>query len=235
MPQNRNALIVLCAGLGKRMGATLPKMLIPIAKKPLLYWTLSRLEKCSTLHGIVLAVPSDYLEVFKKNILKWKLKKIIAVVPGGTERTDSTRNALKVIPSQYQIIGIHDGARPFVDSQLIQNCYAAAEKNGAAILAVPVKETIKVTLKNNMIQKTIPRHQCWAAQTPQVFKREIVEKIHGKNFRSSQAKNIFTDDASIAESMGYPVKIVQGSYENIKVTTPEDLWVAERLVRRKQH
>ena len=226
---------MLCAGLGKRMGATLPKMLIPIAKKPLLYWTLSRLEKCSTLHGIVLAVPSDYLEVFKKNILKWKLKKIIAVVPGGTERTDSTRNALKVIPSQYQIIGIHDGARPFVDSQLIQNCYAAAEKNGAAILAVPVKETIKVTLKNNMIQKTIPRHQCWAAQTPQVFKREIVEKIHGKNFRSSQAKNIFTDDASIAESMGYPVKIVQGSYENIKVTTPEDLWVAERLVRRKQH
>lgn len=210
------------------MGKNIPKMLIPVNKKPLLYWTLKNLEKCNLLDTIILTVPPEYKKLFQKRIKSWHFKKILAVTEGGKERVDSTKNALKLIPQECELVGIHDGARPFVSSFLMKKCFDAAKKWGAAILAVPSKDTVKIVKKNGEILKTIPRDSCWSAQTPQIFKRKIAESIH---FKCKKKMN-FTDDASIAELMGYPVKIVPGNYENLKITTPEDLILAEAILKR---
>lgn len=219
------------------MGSDLPKMLIPVLGRPLLYWTLKNLESCSAIHSIVLVVPSDYHSLFQKKVHRWHFKKIFAIVKGGEERIDSTRNGLIPIPAENQWIGIHDGARPFVSSPLIKKCFESAKKYGAAILAVPCKETVKVVQPGSfVIKKTIPRDQCWSAQTPQVFRRDIVEKMHRSKFPLTKktVQDRFTDDASIAESLGFKVQIVPGSYKNIKITTSEDLVVAKSILEKRE-
>ena len=153
---------------------------------------------------------------------------------------DSTRNALKAVPPECLWIGIHDGARSFVACGLVRKCFEAARKSGAAILAVPAKDTIKIARTSSNggsigIEKTVPRPLCWAAQTPQVFRRDIAEKIHGSPPPSKNGRGfVFTDDASLAEAWGTQVAIVRGSYDNLKITTPEDLIWAETFLRRRK-
>lgn len=216
------------------MGKKFPKMLIPVLGRPLLYWTLKNLEKCGAVHSIVVAVPADHRRVFETKIRRWRFKKIIAVVNGGREREDSTRNALRQVPKESRWIGIHDGARPAVSPALVKKCFESAKKYGSAILAVPCKDTIKMVGPDSCVEKTIPREACWAAQTPQVFHRKIAEKIHRINQRKKKsASAIHTDDASLAEAFGFKVRLVRSSYENMKVTTPEDLAALEKILKRK--
>lgn len=250
MGLQKNVLIVLAAGEGRRMGKKIPKMLLPVMGKPLLYWALKNIEKCKVVEAVVVVVPPRYRDRFEREVEGWGLKKILAMVDGGSERTDSTRNALKKLPQDCGWVGIHDGARPFVDRELIQKCFKSAKKSGAAILAVPSTDTVKVAFqpprrkkRNHLfIQETLPRERCWNAQTPQVFRKDIAERIHRliPRGKTSPAKNgwrktVFTDDAGIAESMGYRVEIVPSSYENIKVTNPSDLIRAEQIIRRKKN
>ena len=156
------------------------------------------------------------------------MKKVWAVIEGGKERTDSTRNGIQALPPEAGWVAIHDAARPFVTPGLMKHVFETAKKTGCAILAVPSKDTIKISGKSGgLIEKTIPRSRCWLAQTPQVFRRDIAEKIH----RSSRGPQ-FTDDASIAESMGYRVTIVPSTYQNVKITTPEDLRLAELFLKK---
>lgn len=230
MRASKNVLIVLAAGEGKRMGKPYPKMLIPLKGKPLLAWTLANLEACSAVDAVIVTVPPQWRELFGKKVKFSAFKKVVAVIGGGSERTDSTRNAMKVLPEGAAWIGIHDAARPFASCDLIFKCFSAARKTGGAILAVPSKDTVKFVRKGGLIERTIPRAQCWAAQTPQVFRRDIAEKLHG-----TKRAGDFTDDASIAEHLGYKVAIVPGSYENIKITTPEDLHSAELMIKRKKN
>jgi 2-C-methyl-D-erythritol 4-phosphate cytidylyltransferase len=232
-PGASHTFIVLGAGYGKRMGKTIPKMLIPVRGKPILYWTLKNLENCPIIHQVILTVPPDYRKIFKEKIQLWNFKKIYALVNGGKERTDSTRNALKHLPKECQWVGIHDGARPFVAQDLLKKCLRAAKSSGAAILGVPAKETIKMVSKNSIIRQTVPRDQCWLAQTPQIFRRDLAEKIHGLHGRTVKNTANYTDDASIAEAIGIRVRVVPGSYENIKITTPEDLVLAEFILKRR--
>ena len=223
------------------MGKKIPKMLIPVSGKPLIYWALRNLEECPSVHTIVLVVPPLHKKVFEKRVRQWRFRKVRAVVSGGKERTDSTRNALKAMPIECRWIGIHDGARAFVACELVRKCFEAAKKSGAAILAVPVKDTIKVArsrLKRGpiWIEETVPRRICWAAQTPQVFRRDIAEKIHGNRPPLQYRRGfVFTDDASLAEAWGTKVAIVPGSYDNLKITTPEDLILAETFLKRKKN
>jgi 2-C-methyl-D-erythritol 4-phosphate cytidylyltransferase len=235
----KNVLIVLAAGQGKRMGKDLPKMLLCVHGEPLIYWTLKSLDACRAFQSIVLVVPPRHRLAFERNLKNWRFRKPSAVVNGGRERTDSTRNALKALPENFRLVGIHDGARPFVDPFLVEKCFLEAEKFGSAILAVPCTDTVKLAGpsgkpggKNILIRKTFPRRLCWSAQTPQVFRRDIVEKMHRMNLSKTKTVS-YTDDASIAESLGFKVRIVPGSYENIKVTTPDDLAVAELILKRK--
>lgn len=219
------------------MGKNSPKMLIPVLGKPLIYWTLKNLERCSSVQSLVVVVPPDQRELFWKKIRAWHFRKVSAVTDGGKERADSARNALRFVPYDCRWVGIHDGARPFVSPDLVRRCFESARKTGAAILAVPSKETIKIVRKNSLIEKTVPRSQCWSAQTPQVFRRDIAEKIHqfnGKPIKKFDSAFV-TDDAFLAESFGFRVRIVPGSYENIKITTPEDLILAESILKKGGH
>lgn len=246
MVRSKNALILLSAGKGTRMGRNIPKMLIPVMGQPLLYWALKNLERCSSVHAIVVAAPAGLRRSFESKVRAWRFKKVTAVVDGGKERTDSTRNALKAVPKDCGWIGIHDGARPFVSSALVRKCFDSARKSGAAILAVPCTDTVKVVRDSAKrsgrtgdpwIRETLPRGRCWCAQTPQVFRRDIADEIHGlsgtRAARNGSRRALYTDDASIAESMGFKVRIVPGSHENIKLTTPDHLVLARSILRKR--
>lgn len=203
-------------------------MFLPLSGKPLIRWSLEFLEKCAPIHAIIVAVPAGLKSSLEKKISSWGLKKVSAVVEGGKERTDSTKNAIRAIPGEARWVGIHDAARPFVTPALVRSVFEGARKTGCAILAVPSKDTVKLSDKaGSAVKKTIPRSRSWLAQTPQVFRADIAQKLHRGHRGAS-----FTDDASIAESMGCSVTLIHGSYENIKITTPEDLVLAERILKK---
>ncbi|OGR97477.1 MAG: 2-C-methyl-D-erythritol 4-phosphate cytidylyltransferase [Elusimicrobia bacterium RIFCSPLOWO2_01_FULL_64_13] len=237
MDSSANALIVLAAGRGERMGGRRPKMLLRLEGKPLVYWALKNIENCPAVGTVVLAAPPGHEAAFRRNVKAWGYKKVRAVVSGGKGRTDSTRNALSALPAECRWVGIHDGARPFTDPDLIRRCFQAAKKSGAAILASACSDTLKLAAprgrertRRPRIEKTLPRERCWLAQTPQVFRKDLAMDMHRKPRRSA------TDDASIAESMGIPVEIVPGAADNIKITTPFDLPLARAVLaaRRRQ-
>lgn len=216
------------------MGKPIPKMLLKLCGKPLLYWTLKNLENCSAVGAIVLVAPHAYLKKFESLVRSCRAKKVVQIIEGGKERVDSTRNALPWIPQECEWIGIHDGARPFVAPQLMDACFKGAHFTGAAILALPAKDTVKLVGANNNIERTIPRSQVWLAQTPQVFSRDILNKMYPpKKSLKKNDHSVFTDDSLLAESLGVSVRVIPGSDENIKITTPLDLLLGEAILKRK--
>lgn len=230
----KNAIILLCAGQGKRMGNPIPKMLLKLCGKPLLYWTLKNIENCSAVGAIVLVAPTGYERTFDRLVRHWRIKKVVRVVEGGKERVESTRNAFPWLPEECEWIGIHDGARPFVSPQLVKACFKGAQNSGAAILAIPTKDTVKFVNKKLKIEHTIPRTQVWSAQTPQIFRRDIAEKMYApKKFSRIKNHSTFTDDSMLAESLGVSVTIVPSTDMNIKITTPLDLVLAESILKHR--
>ena len=153
------------------------------------------------------------------------------VVPGGKERQDSVHNALKVVPEDAELVCIHDGARPLIQPALLQRCLDTAITHGAAIAAVPVKDTIKVVNGEGLVIDTPPRQTLWSVQTPQAFRRDWLQDAYK---RAYQDQYYATDDAALLERYGYTVRVVLGHYENIKVTTPEDLVLAAALLGRRE-
>lgn len=212
--------IITAAGYGKRMGR--PKQFIEIGCKPILERTLTVFNGTKVVDEMILVVNPEDVERSKK--LKFsKLKKIIA---GGKERQDSVFNGLKALPEDAEIVAIHDGARPFVSEQIIEKAISEAKDFGAVVVGVPVKDTIKsVTSNGNRVTGTLNRDELWAAQTPQVFKKDII-------VRAYQCKHRVTDDAMLVEKLGIPVKMVMGSYQNIKITTTEDLKIAQGILKK---
>ncbi len=212
------------------MGGKTPKMMIPLLGKPLLYWAMKNLQRCRFIDHFILTVPSGGCDAFVRLLKKWNISKVSAVVEGGKERVDSVRKGLEYLPESCKWVGIHDGARVFTEPELIEQCFRGAQKTGSAILAVPCKDTLKLVSDKLFIKKTMPRSECWLAQTPQVFRRDLAEEIILRGRKTAQA-GIPTDDASILELAGHKVRIVQGSYENIKITTPGDMLMAESLAK----
>jgi 2-C-methyl-D-erythritol 4-phosphate cytidylyltransferase len=158
-------------------------------------------------------------------------RQVVSIVEGGSERQDSVYNGLKAIHNDCDIVLIHDGARPFVTHNIIEEGINIANKTGACIAAVPVKDTIKVASENMDVVNTPNREALWAVQTPQFFKYQLLmgayEKLQNSNLKA-------TDDAMLIEELGYPVKIINGSYENIKITTPEDLILGEGILKKRK-
>jgi 2-C-methyl-D-erythritol 4-phosphate cytidylyltransferase len=220
--------VIPAAGIGKRMGAGKNKLLISLNGMPVLVHTLLVFEQDDQCDGIVLAIHPRDQEEFTKLIKKYHIKKVVAFAAGGKERQDSVFNALQFVRDEG-IVLVHDGARPFIHRETIHRVVALAEQEGAAVVAVPVKDTIK-KVENKRIVETIERSSLWAVQTPQAFRISILKEAHRLALRD---QFIGTDEASLVERIPYPISIVEGSYDNIKLTTPEDLYFAEAIIRKR--
>jgi len=222
------AAIVPGAGKGKRLKSSIEKPYIKLAGRPILAHTLIKLSRNASIREIIVAVTKDKIGCARKIIDRYGINKTI-IVPGGRERRDSVYNALKAVSRNVDYILIHDAIRPFVTDSLIASLLRAASRFGASVASVPVKPTLKIANDKGFIRATPRRRDYWEAQTPQVFKRDLIEKA----YKNAIKKNIqATDDSTLVELLGVRPKIVMGEYSNIKITTKEDLELARILIRR---
>lgn len=224
--------IVPAAGLGLRLEASLPKPLVKIADRPILIHTLCALSENKSIKRIILAVNKECLDKFRGVLRRFPVKKRIDLVVGGASRRESVENCLKIIDSAANIILVHDAVRPFVSKDLIDRLLKEAKNCPAVICGVPVKATIKQVRSQKpeaagiFVEKTLSRENLWEIQTPQVFRKELLLAAY-KKYKNTAA----TDDASLVEKLGVKVKVVRGSYFNIKITTPEDLVFAKTIAK----
>lgn len=226
MKQGKVGAIVVAAGSSRRMGGV-DKIFTPIAGKPLLAYTIDVFLKCPSVDQVVVVLSEDKLEEGNRLAKKNRWPKVLQLCSGGERRQDSVRRGLEQL-NGCQWVVIHDGARPCLGADLIERGLEEANESGAAIAAVPVKETIKVVSPDRVVEETPHRERLWAVQTPQVFRFDIIDEAHRR------AEGEAPDDATLVERLGYRVKVYPGSDSNIKVTTPEDLALAEAILRGKE-
>lgn len=226
---NDSVALIVAGGKGKRMGAKVSKQFIEIEEKPILYYTLLRFEKCKNIDSIVLVLPKEEIEFSRENIIeRYSFKKVKRIVSGGKERQDSVYNGLRAI-EHCNVVLIHDGARPFVEDRIIEEGIEWAEKYGAAACGVKPKDTIKVMDSSGFSSHTLNREELFCVQTPQCFRYDTILKAH--EYIKDKGLSV-TDDTRAVELIGHKVFLYEGSYENIKITTPEDLVFAENLIAR---
>lgn len=226
--------ILLAAGQGKRMGASRNKILLHLIGKPVISYSLNTFLNDPACKHIVLVAQEDEQDLLAAMIKKEVKKKkgSITIVSGGIERQDSVYNGLTALFNINNIVMVHDGARPFVSLAQLKSLHKKVQETRAAILGVPVKDTIK-QVKDGVVQKTVPRETLWQIQTPQVFYGKDLLDVH---LQAQYEGYLGTDDASLIEKYSYlPVSMVLGSYENIKLTTPEDMLIGEAIVKRKRN
>jgi 2-C-methyl-D-erythritol 4-phosphate cytidylyltransferase len=211
--------ILLCAGRGERLNASVPKALVPLAGRPLFTWSYEALQRCDAIDGIVLVGPVRTLrELLAASGMS--TSKLQAATEGGEQRQHSVARGLHVLPEGCTHVAVHDSARALVSPELIARAVAEAREHGAAIAAVPQADTLKQgTL--GLITATVSRAGLWAAQTPQVFRRDWLERAH------KEATDVATDDAALVEKLGHPVRMTLGEAVNFKITTAADLELAE--------
>ncbi len=219
--------VVPSAGSSRRMGPNSDKLFLSLKGRPLLAWTLGALSRPKFVDEIVLIVKKDAQKSAKKLVRDFGFDKVVRIIPGGKQRCDSVKNGLKAVSKDTDIVLIHDGARPFLKEKPIKDAIDAAKRFGAACLGVPVKPTIKKVTESSFIKETLKRDQVWEIQTPQAFKTDIITRAY-KNL--DDHREGATDDAYLVEKLGVRVKLVKGSYENIKITTPEDLIIAKAIL-----
>lgn len=230
--------IVLSAGQGKRMGTDVQKQYIELFGKPIIFYTLAAFENSSMIDDIVLVVgrgQEDY--IYSEIVRKYGFTKIKSIVPGGDERYSSVWQGLKVVKSGVLgkesldgYVFIHDGARPFVDEKILERAYETVSKNRACVAGMPSKDTVKLVDEEQFAVTTPERKYVWTIQTPQVFETSLIIDAYSRLMREEYIN--VTDDAMVVEQMTkIPVKLFEGSYENIKITTPEDLEIAKLFLR----
>ncbi len=223
-----NVVIIPAAGIGKRMGGDVPKQFALLAGKPIIAWTLERFQSSPLVDAIIIAAQPEHHDRIRAIVAEHGLTKVTEIVDGGETRQDSVWNALKAVSPIADLVLVHDAVRPLVSADDIRNVVNAATHYGGALLAVRVKDTIKQSDEQDFVENTLDREYLWSAQTPQVFKREILTKA----FQQVNKDHFFaTDESSIVEYSGGDVKIVEGSYTNIKITTAEDLVFAGEIVQ----
>lgn len=220
----KTEVIVVAGGAGKRLNSKVPKALALLKGKPLINYCLKVFNAHKDIDGIVLVGVAKHLKDFQR--IAKGFKKVRAVVAGGARRSDSVKCGLKALLPDTDTVLVHDAARPFIDRELVSRLIAAVKKDKAAIVGVPVKFTVKkIDRKTLVIKETPARELLWEAQTPQGFNKDILLKAHAR-----KSKQEATDDAMMVERMGGRVRMVMGSYRNIKVTTPEDIILAGQLL-----
>ncbi|MBA2876787.1 2-C-methyl-D-erythritol 4-phosphate cytidylyltransferase [Thermaerobacillus caldiproteolyticus] len=217
--------VIPAAGQGKRMKAGMNKQFIELHHQPIIVHTLKVFEQDDWCQGIIVVINEAEREQFHTLFEQFPIKKVVSMVSGGAERQHSVYNGLKAVKNS-EIVLIHDGARPFITMEKIHELVKEAEEHGAAILAVPMKDTVKRAF-DGFVAETVERSSLWAVQTPQAFRISLVLEAHEQARKDGY---VGTDDASLVERMGKKVKIIEGDYRNIKLTTPDDLLFAEAIL-----
>jgi 2-C-methyl-D-erythritol 4-phosphate cytidylyltransferase len=219
--------LITAGGKGQRMQSPTAKQFLLLGGKPILARTIAVFEACPVVDEIfVIAPQAEMAKVQTEIIEKYQYKKVLKVVRGGRRRQQSVWNGLRAIKSDCSWVIVHDGVRPLITSELIEDGLREARQTGAAIVALPARDTVKRLVPGGKLQ-TLAREEIWLAQTPQIFEFSLLCQAHQK---ASQEKFTGTDDASLVERLGQSVSLIPGDYGNIKITTPEDLKIAEMLV-----
>jgi 2-C-methyl-D-erythritol 4-phosphate cytidylyltransferase len=223
--------IVLAGGAGKRMNSDVSKQYMELAGKPVLHHSIAAFDSHDEIGEIVVVIRKGEEELFESDIFsKQQFRKNIKIVRGGDERSDSVRNGLSVLDPKSEMVLVHDGARPFLDKNIIGNNISGCREHGACVTAVPSKDTVKIVNSSHEIVETPDRNTVFLAQTPQTFKLEIIREALEKVDKEGIS---VTDDSMAVESLGVKVQVVEGSYENIKLTTPDDMVVGEAIARKR--
>lgn len=236
MDKKQCTAIVLAAGSGSRMKSTVAKQFMLLKGKPLIWYALNAVEQSGVIDNCILVTGADDIEYVRTEIVeKYGFQKVSDITAGGAERYLSVGNALDVIAEDNGYVFIHDGARPFLTEKMLLDLYEAVEQYRACVAAMPVKDTVKIADEEGFAAATPPRKLVWAIQTPQVFDTKLIKNAY--NTLREQQEELdqrgiqVTDDASVVELFTeQKVKLVEGSYENIKITTPEDIHIAEALL-----
>ena len=223
--------IIVSAGKGQRFMEGKKKQFYLLADKPILAHTLDQFETCPLVRSTLLVVSEEDMDYTLKEIVeKYKYRKIAQIVPGGKRRQDSVKNGMDALAKVVDIVMIHDGVRPFVTRAMIEDSIQSAERFGAVVVAMPVKDTIKMSNPDGTVLKTLDRESLWQTQTPQTFQAKVIREAYTK---ATEDDFVGTDDASLVERLGVKVHILPGSYTNIKITTPEDLILAHLFLKMK--
>lgn len=227
------AAVIPAAGAGIRMEADRPKQFLYLDHRPILAVTLEAFEHCPVIEAVFLVVPGEDVSACEQDIVRRHgLTKVQRVLPGGERRQDSVRLGVEACPMACDFVVVHDGVRPLVQPGLIQRTVAEAREYGAAVAALPARETVKEVSNGAWVERTLARENLWLVQTPQTFRRSDLLHAHHRAMDGGWGE--VPDDASLLERLGLPVRIVQGAEDNIKVTTPNDLAVARFLLERRK-
>jgi 2-C-methyl-D-erythritol 4-phosphate cytidylyltransferase len=222
--------IVLAAGAGRRIGGAVAKTYLSIAGRPLVMRTLDRMFAARTVEQVVLVVAPNEMDRCAALLGADSLlcKRSYLLQSGGATRRQSAKLGLDRVTAETDIVIIHDGARPFVSAGLIDRCVESAADKGAVVVGLPARDTIKVVGDDGLIRSTPERRSLWEIQTPQVFQKELIVAAH----RQAESDGVeVTDDAMVVERLGQPVYVLEGERSNIKITLPEDIWLAETMIR----
>jgi 2-C-methyl-D-erythritol 4-phosphate cytidylyltransferase/2-C-methyl-D-erythritol 2,4-cyclodiphosphate synthase len=223
--------IIPAGGSGKRLKSHIAKQYLLIDSVPVLIHTLKVFQNSNDITEIVIALPQEDIAHMKQELIEnYGLTKVVHIVTGGKERQDSVKNCLTVLQKDCEIAVIHDAVRPFVTTALIKEVIDAAKKTGAAIAGVKIKDTVKSISGHHFIEHTVPRQNLWLAQTPQAFEFKLLKEAYR---RAGEENFTGTDDASLVERIGKEVTVVEGSYENIKITTNEDVQIANAFMKNR--
>jgi 2-C-methyl-D-erythritol 4-phosphate cytidylyltransferase len=223
--------VIVSAGKGHRFMEGKKKQFHSLAEKPILAHTLDKFETCPMIHSIFLVVAEEDMGYCLEEIVeRYRYQKISQIVPGGRSRQESVKNGIDSLPKDVDIVAIHDGVRPFITREMIEESIRAAVRFQAVVMAMPVKETIKMVHPDGTILKTLDRESLWQVQTPQTFQVNVIKEAYQ---RATRDGFVGTDDASLVERLGVKVHILPGSYTNIKITTPEDLLLANLFLQMK--
>jgi 2-C-methyl-D-erythritol 4-phosphate cytidylyltransferase/2-C-methyl-D-erythritol 2,4-cyclodiphosphate synthase len=224
-----NVVVIPAAGSGKRLGGQIPKQFLTFAGAPILIHTLRRFDECPDIGGLIVALQENEIPAFAEKLPSYQLNKPVRLVAGGAERSDSILNALEAARDwQPELVAVHDAVRPFVTSAQISAVLVQAREVGAAILALPSVDTIK-EVEDGLIQRTHDRRRIYRAQTPQAFRYELLMQANEQARADKLASALTTDDALLVERLGHPVAIVEGTPDNFKITTQQDLAMAATL------
>ena len=217
------------AGQGRRMNVGINKVFLDLVGKPILVHTLQRFSRSKYINHLVVVVAAEDISFIRKLLKAVPGLKPYQVVAGGSERQYSIANGLAVVPKESEIVLVHDAARPLTSVETIDRVVEGAREIGGAIAAVPEKNTVKIVAEDGIVRETPPRKTLWEVQTPQGFRKDILLEAYRK---AEEDGFLGTDDSSLVERLGVPVKVVESDYRNIKVTTPEDLLIAEALLQK---
>lgn len=223
----KTSAIIVASGVGSRMKTDIPKQFLEVFGKPIIAYTINAISNCTNVDEIVVVTLPDYIVFCNDVVNEFNFKKVSKIICGGSTRQESVRNGLLELSDDTDVVVIHDGARPLVEPDIIKDSVHSALKFGCAAVGVKMKDTVKVVDSDGYILSTADREKLWQVQTPQTFKKDIILSLY-KNLESSDIQ--FTDDCMLAEAAGYKVKIIPGSYENIKITTPQDIFIMKGLL-----